>query len=121
MPKQNAIPIKLKMKILKELDTVGAINNSKSGICMKYGIPNSTLWTIIKDRDKITEIYENNNYEPDRKRMRTAKYSELEVALLIWFKQARSLNIPISGPPLIKKPILYQNRWNVGFMRILFG
>uniref|UniRef100_A0A8C4RFJ1 HTH CENPB-type domain-containing protein n=1 Tax=Erpetoichthys calabaricus TaxID=27687 RepID=A0A8C4RFJ1_ERPCA len=42
-------------------------------------------------------------FEPERKWMRTAKYEDLETALLVWFKQARSQNAPISGPLMLER------------------
>ena len=42
-------------------------------------------------------------FQLERKRMRTAKHTDLEAALFLWFKQARNMNIPISGPLLQEK------------------
>ena len=42
-------------------------------------------------------------FKPARKPMRKAKHEDLEAALLVWFKQARSQNAPISGPLLMEK------------------
>ena len=48
-------------------------------------------------------VYENSKFELQRKRIRTAVYGDIEEALFIWFKQARSMNIPVSGPILTIK------------------
>jgi len=40
MAKQNKLSIKFKIQRLKKLDTVDAVNKSKSEIGIKYGIPN---------------------------------------------------------------------------------
>jgi len=37
------------------------------------------------------------------KRLRTAQHTDLEEAALVWFKQQRLLNLPISGPILKAK------------------
>lgn len=42
-------------------------------IFRKYSIPNSTLSTITKTRDKIIN-YEANKFEPDIKLLRTASF-----------------------------------------------
>ena len=43
------------------------------------------------------------DFKPTRMRARTAKHADLDSALFLWFKNARSLNIPISGPILQTK------------------
>ena len=40
---------------------------------------------------------------PNRKRIRTAKHTDVETALLMWFKGVRSKNFPVSGPMLQEK------------------
>ena len=58
-----------------------------------------------KNGDRIRQMYEHNNYEPDWKHMITAKYDELEhrFPLLILSKQFRSQNVQISCFLLIEK------------------
>ena len=48
-------------------------------------------------------MYENSKFEIERKRIHTAVYGDIEEALFTWFKQARSMNIPVSGPILTIK------------------
>ncbi|GBM33473.1 Tigger transposable element-derived protein 4 [Araneus ventricosus] len=98
--KQTAISLKTKMELLRAVDEK---RRSKTEICKKFGIANSTLSTIIKNRDHITAMFERNMFEPERKRMRTAKHEDLETALLVWIKQARSDNAPVSGPVLLER------------------
>ena len=38
------------------------------------------------------------NFRPTCKSTRTAKHADLDSELFLWFKTARSINIPISGP-----------------------
>ena len=72
----------------------------KSEIAKKFEIPANTLSTWLKSKDKIIESYESSEFGPSTKKMRTAMYPEVEKALDLWFKEARSQNIPISGPIL---------------------
>ncbi|GFV18231.1 tigger transposable element-derived protein 4 [Trichonephila clavipes] len=51
----------------------------------------------------MTEMFECSKFEPKRKRIKTAKHEDLEMALLAWFKQARSQNVSISGPLMLKR------------------
>ena len=52
-------------------------------------------------------------FEPDRKRMRTAKHEDLEAALLVWFKQARFHNALISGPLLMEKADFFATQMGI--------
>ncbi|GFT23320.1 hypothetical protein TNCV_2016141 [Trichonephila clavipes] len=47
--------------------------------------------------EQIMEIIKRSKSEPERKRIRMATEEDLETAFLVWFKQARSKNVPISG------------------------
>ena len=82
--KQSAILLKVKMELLKAVD-IG--HSSKMDICKKFGVANSTLSTIIKNRDQLTAAFERSMFEPARKQMRKAKHKDLETALFVWFKQ----------------------------------
>ena len=57
----------------------------------------------MKNKEKILKAVESSSYLPERKRLRTAAHTDIEKALLLWFKQARSLNVPVSGPILQMK------------------
>ena len=45
-------------------------------------------------------MYATSEIKPGRKRLRLAAYSDLEEALFGWFRQARNMNVPLSGPTL---------------------
>ena len=70
----------------------------KSVVAKRLGIPANTLSTWIKNKDKIMQTYDYNN--PERKRQRLSAYTDVEHALLEWFKQARSKSVAVSGPLL---------------------
>ena len=65
---------------------------------MSYNLPKSTLSTILKNKDKIRESFAASKIEPRRKCIRHSSHEDLEKALLLWFRQARAMNVPISGP-----------------------
>ena len=60
-------------------------------IAKEYYVPASTLSTWIKTKDSIlkTEIG-----APTRKRIRSAKHTDVETTLLMWFK-----NVPLKQLP----------------------
>ena len=78
-------------------------HGSKSRIAKEFGIPNSTLSTIIKERKRIEAAFEESKFQPQRKRIRSAKYEDIKSGLLLWFKGIREKNLPISGPILQAK------------------
>ena len=69
----------------------------KSEVADSFGLNKSTVSTVPNLNFKERE------FELQRKRIRTAVYGEIEEALFPWFKQARSMNIPVSGPILTIK------------------
>ena len=75
--KKNALSLATKMELL---EAVSKNELSKTEICYKFNVPKSTLSTIIKQKKKIEEAYERSRFEPERKRLRTAKYCSVEEA-----------------------------------------
>ncbi|KAH8034210.1 hypothetical protein HPB51_021880 [Rhipicephalus microplus] len=95
--KYRTLPLKEKLAAIQEVDA----GVKKTEVALKYGITKSTLTTILKAKDKL-----HNNasrFAPDRKRLREAAYPDLENAVLLWLKRARSSNLPINGPILREK------------------
>ena len=76
---------------------------TKTRIAENFQIPKTTLSTILRNKSKITEAFEQSQFDPDRKRLRTAMYEDLEEVLLKWIGQARSLNMPLGGPIILEK------------------
>ena len=93
-------PVSIDTK-LQALDEVDKKVKSKTQIAKEYGVPSSTLSTWLKNKDALRKAH--GNFAPARKRIRTAKHSDVESALLMWFKNARAQKIPISGPVLQEK------------------
>ena len=99
--KLKALPIAHKVKLIKAVENRGA--KRKVDIAMEWGIPQSTLSTIMKEREKVLAQFENHAVTPARKRMRTVAYPDLEEALLMWFKGAHAENVLVSVPILQEK------------------
>lgn len=66
---------------------------TQTDIAKKYGIPKTTLSSIIKAKEKIFNV----EAAPNKKRSREAKFPNLEAALVAWLKKMRGKNIPIDG------------------------
>ena len=101
--KHKSLSLQDKIKILKVVEESAGQHGSKGRIAKEFGIANSTLSTIIKDKDKIVAAFNHGMFEPERKRMRTSVYESVEEALLMWFKDIYGRNVPVSGEVLQMK------------------
>lgn len=95
----NALTISKKLELLEEIDKNEL---SKSKLAIQFGIPNSTLSTILKNRYKI-EKYVEVRGSLQRVRLRPAKHEDLESQLYEYFVQIRAANLPVTGPLLKEK------------------
>ncbi|MCP3953123.1 MAG: hypothetical protein GY697_13035 [Desulfobacterales bacterium] len=77
----------------------------KADIARQLGIPSNTLstWLTEKESTKIKKSFESQQWGPKTKRMKKSQYEDVEEALDAWFRQARSMNINMSGPILHAK------------------
>ena len=75
---------------------------SQTSIASLYGVNQSQISRIQKNRDNIIDEWQRNS-NPDRKRKRVGKSEDVEEGLLRWFSQARAHQLPISGPLLMQK------------------
>ncbi|KAH7984446.1 hypothetical protein HPB52_020892 [Rhipicephalus sanguineus] len=90
----RTLDLATKVKILKEVEQGGT---AKQDIAQKYGIKPNTLSNILKNKRSVLDAFENDQFKMSRKRMRTGAHPELEHALLIWIREARSNRLPLSG------------------------
>jgi hypothetical protein len=65
----------------------------KKKIANSFNMPKTTLFTIVKNKTKIMEAFEQSKFEARRKRSHTVVHENFEGSLLKWISQARSLNI----------------------------
>lgn len=70
---------------------------------MKFGIPANTLSTILKNRQKLEDAINNHCVITSRKRIKTCVYDNVDEAMLKWINNARSQNLPLSGPLIRQK------------------
>lgn len=95
-----------KRKVLTLDNKVAVINAIESGkkkadVCREFGLVNSTVGTIIKNKEKIVKSF--NEGGSQAKKIRFCEKPDVDSALLKWFSQCRSANLPINGPLLIEK------------------
>jgi transposase-like protein len=96
---------KLSVKSIEEkynaIKAVEAGRKKKMDIAKDFGVPPNTLSTWLKNnKDSIIKAFESSSFGPATKKMRTADFPDVEKALDLWFRDARSSSIPVSGPIL---------------------
>ncbi|XP_077158514.1 tigger transposable element-derived protein 4 [Paroedura picta] len=93
---------KTSLSIKDKIDIMAAVESGmkKSDIVAKYGIKKNSLSSIMKSKDRVLEAFESLQFDPKRKRLRTAFYTDLEEALVKWYRMLWGLNVTISGPML---------------------
>ena len=87
------------MKIIEEVELKKL---SKNAVAAKFGIPLSTLSTIVTNSGKIQEKVES-SVSLKRKNLRSAKFTEVEDELYTFFCKCREEKLPISGLILQEK------------------
>ena len=105
-PKRQRIILTLEKKI--EL-----ISESETGLCtqsdlaVKYSIGRSSVADILKKREFYKDQYSRNANFKTQTFGKSSKFADLNDLLHDWFKQARSKNIPITGPLLQEKAVQF--------------
>ncbi|XP_055452476.1 tigger transposable element-derived protein 4 [Psammomys obesus] len=97
-----AVKKKKSLSIEEKIDIINAVESGKkkAEIAAEYGIKKNSLSSIMKNKDKVLEAFESLRFDPKRKRLRTAFYTDLEEALMRWYRIAQCLNVPVNGPML---------------------
>lgn len=112
---KRSYTIDFKLKVLNEVEKK---EKSKTQICREFEISNSTLSTFLKHQEKIKSANASESFQRKRRRLRCATSSDrqmVEDALFTWFKQARTANVPISGPSLCEAAEKIAKDFNVHF------
>ena len=98
--KLTSYTIEQRYKVLTLLDK----GEKASKIAKEYGISKNNIsnWNKPENREKIVKEYEAGAVDSKRKRFREGKYSDIEEALMKWFKDVRSRPnpVPIDGKTL---------------------
>lgn len=109
--KRKALTIEEKLKILKDVENSPHLSRIK--IAERLHIPVTTLNGIVAKRDDIINA---SGKSQKIKKVKKGKYENVEEKLMIWFKQSRSANIPISGTILKEKAEEIAKIMNVEFV-----
>ena len=69
-------------------------------VAKEFSVAWSTVSLLCCKKSMIKKAVESQKLSPHRKNVHGAKHKDIEEALLLWFKQARTMNVPISVPIL---------------------
>lgn len=90
--KLNTFSIEVKKQIIDEVEKK---IKKKNEIAKEFGIPSSTLSTILKNKATILEKFEDGLGK--RKKLKTCEFPDMEKCLMVWITQCRTQNIPLDG------------------------
>jgi hypothetical protein len=90
-----------KIELIKQAETTP--KPSLKSLSERFGIGKTTVCDILKCRNVYKEEYERNGSGTKCRIVNSTKYGHLNELLWKWFCQARSKNIPISGPIVQEK------------------
>ncbi|XP_037529357.1 tigger transposable element-derived protein 6-like [Rhipicephalus sanguineus] len=97
--KRQALSLETKQSIVKDV----ASGMKKVSVAQKYGIADTTVSAIWKNREKVQQQLQGDAGSLARKRIRVSKYEDMDAALYKWFCEVRAQNVPVSGPMLQAK------------------
>ncbi|XP_046750601.1 tigger transposable element-derived protein 6-like [Diprion similis] len=86
---------------IRMIEIVKTGSKTKKDIAEEFGIPTSTLSTILKNEVDLMQKISADNL--DRKRNKATEFPDLEECLIKWFKQCRDQNVSVGGPILKEK------------------
>lgn len=112
MSKRKQVAVTLEVK--KAIIEAAKKNDNKTALAKQFNIPHSTLRGILKDKEAVLKAIEDGG-SAKRARLKTGKYVELEEVLVLWIKQVRSQNLPVSGELVKVSLFLLFICFNTGF------
>ncbi|RZF34512.1 hypothetical protein LSTR_LSTR011754 [Laodelphax striatellus] len=115
--KRKTLSVSEKLKIIREIEN----GKSKAYVCRTYNLPNSTVSTIWKNREKLRIAFEQNKLHV--KKIRLCDKNDLDEALVAWLKINSSgkmgVSIPINGTVL--KVMAEKLAENLGYKGFVCG
>ncbi|KAH6935351.1 hypothetical protein HPB50_005233 [Hyalomma asiaticum] len=122
--KRKILTLEDKMAIL------GAVSagEKRKDVAAKFGIPASSLSTILNAKDAIRSSVQHGTDSKKKKKLKSSTYAGVDKAVFTWFMDMRARNVPISSALLQQKARDYacilgcddlkgSNGWLEGFKR----
>ncbi|KAK3090197.1 hypothetical protein FSP39_009953 [Pinctada imbricata] len=102
---RKELTLDVKLNLINDAEKVPKV--SQKELSLKYGIGQATVSDILKRREEYRKVVEDNTGIGRKRHGSTGQFSTLNEMVHRWFKQARSKNIPISGPILQEKALQF--------------
>ena len=84
----------------------------KKEVVAKNGVPKNTIYTWVKNRDKILLSLEKGQ-NVKRQKLRPRAHEVSDAAVFEQFLNMRSQNVPLSGPIIQEKASIYVKEFNI--------
>lgn len=97
--KRKTLTLSTKVEIIQAVES----NSKKGDVAKTFDIAPSTLSTVLSQKEKIMYEWTKSGTLSQRKKIRAVEYADVDQALVQWFTQQRSANVPINGPMLQEK------------------
>ncbi|XP_048384803.1 fibrinogen silencer-binding protein-like [Stegostoma tigrinum] len=97
--KQKELTLSEKIQVLELLQRQKI---SQMELAKRFGVTQPVISRLIKNKEKVLMEWHNNS-NPDRKRKREGRDSDVDTALLQWFQVARAQHILVSDEALAAK------------------
>ena len=109
MNKRRRFSLSVKDKLKVIVDVENGVNVNE--ICKTYRIHKSTITKIKQNKQNIERFISESNVNPNKfKRLRHAKYVELEKALYVWFLKQRTNKVIVTNESIkMKAKEIYRN------------
>lgn len=103
----KSLSLEEKFKLIKEIES----GSKKKKVAEKYGIPASTISTILKKRELIMTSLESGTLSGCSKRTKRPKFENIDRAVLDWFAAAKNQDTPISDGILKEKAMEFAKQF----------
>uniref|UniRef100_A0A1B6C4M0 HTH CENPB-type domain-containing protein n=1 Tax=Clastoptera arizonana TaxID=38151 RepID=A0A1B6C4M0_9HEMI len=107
--KRKVLPIKEKVRVIRACEEGRKI----ADVCREFGLVNSTVGSILKNKNKILKAFQEDG--ENSKRIRGCGRIDIDAALLKWLRQCRSADIPVNGPLLKEKAEQFGEMFGANF------
>ena len=101
---RKTLTLNEKVAVIKEKQQSGIGGRA---LAKKYGVGKTQIQSIIKDQMQILADFENNNPLEQRRKLRKTGNEEINKLTWEWFKDMSSRKVPISGPLLQERALLF--------------
>ena len=107
----NELTLEKKIDLIKASEAVP--KPRQDDLSKKFGIGRSTVSDILRKRDLYLEAWESNRASKRQRIVKTTPTESLNELLYSFFSQARDKNIPISGPILQSKALMFADELGI--------